>query len=107
MYCIILRAHLAVISFISHIWYGQVAGLQLLLPFRYLHNKLQQSNREADPSGREVYDMGLRPLAWITGSIPPMAWMSVSCECCVLSGRGLCVWLVTRPDESYGLWCVQ
>jgi hypothetical protein len=22
--------------------------------------------------------------------IPNMAWMSVSCECCVLSGRGLC-----------------
>jgi hypothetical protein len=23
--------------------------------------------------------------------IPPGAWMSVSCEFCVLSGRGLCV----------------
>jgi hypothetical protein len=22
--------------------------------------------------------------------------MSVSCECCVLSGRGLCDWLITR-----------
>ena len=29
-------------------------------------------------------------------------WMSVCCECCVLSGRGLCDWLITRPDESYG-----
>jgi hypothetical protein len=27
--------------------------------------------------------------------------MSVSCECCVLSGRGLWVGLITRPDESY------
>jgi len=27
--------------------------------------------------------------------------MSVSCECCVLSGRGLCVGLITRPEESY------
>jgi hypothetical protein len=26
--------------------------------------------------------------------------MSVSCECCVLSGRGLCVGLITRPEES-------
>jgi hypothetical protein len=26
--------------------------------------------------------------------------MSVSCECCVLSGRGLCDGLVTRPEES-------
>jgi hypothetical protein len=27
--------------------------------------------------------------------------MSVSCECCVLSGRGLCVGLITRLKESY------
>ena len=38
--------------------------------------------------------------------IPPEAWMSVSCECCVLSGRGLCDGLITRPEESYRLWCV-
>jgi len=36
--------------------------------------------------------------------IPPEAWMSVCCECCVLSGRGLCDGLITRPDESYQLW---
>ena len=38
--------------------------------------------------------------------IPPGAWMSVCCECCVLSGRGLCDALITRPEESYRLWCV-
>jgi hypothetical protein len=32
--------------------------------------------------------------------------MSVSCECCVLSGRVLCDGLITRPEESYRLWCV-
>jgi len=32
--------------------------------------------------------------------------MFVCCECCVLSGRGLCDELVTRPEESYRLWCV-
>jgi hypothetical protein len=32
--------------------------------------------------------------------------MSVCCECCVLSGRGLCYELITRADESYRLWCV-
>jgi hypothetical protein len=32
--------------------------------------------------------------------------MSVCCECCVLSGRGLCDELITRPEESYPLWCV-
>ena len=33
--------------------------------------------------------------------IPPEAWMFVCCECCVLSGRGLCDGLITCTDESY------
>jgi len=32
--------------------------------------------------------------------------MSVCCECCVLSGRGLCDELMTRPEECYRLLCV-
>jgi hypothetical protein len=32
--------------------------------------------------------------------------MDVCCEYCVLSGRGLCNELITRPEESYRLWCV-
>ena len=32
--------------------------------------------------------------------------MSVPLECCVLSGGGLCDELITRPEESYQLWCV-
>jgi len=32
--------------------------------------------------------------------------MDVCCECCVLSGRGLCDELITRPEESFQLWCV-
>jgi len=32
--------------------------------------------------------------------------MSVCCECCVLSGRGLCDRLITHPEESYRLLCV-
>jgi hypothetical protein len=38
--------------------------------------------------------------------IPPGAWMSVSCECCVLSGRGLYLWLIIHPEESYRVWRV-
>jgi hypothetical protein len=38
--------------------------------------------------------------------IPPLAWMFVCYECCVLSGRGLCDGLITRPEESYRLWRV-
>jgi hypothetical protein len=40
------------------------------------------------------------------GRIPPGAWMFVGCECCMLSGRGLCDELITRPEEFYRLWCV-
>ena len=32
--------------------------------------------------------------------------MPVSCEFCVLSCRGLCEELITRPEVSYRLWCV-
>ena len=30
---------------------------------------------------------------------PPAAGMFVSRECCVLSGRGLCIGLITCPEE--------
>ena len=32
--------------------------------------------------------------------------MFVCCECRVLSGRGLCDEVITRPEESYRMWCV-
>jgi hypothetical protein len=32
--------------------------------------------------------------------------MDICCEYRVLSGRGLCDELITRPEESYRLWCV-
>ena len=42
--------------------------------------------------------------SWVR--IPPGAWIFVCCECRVLSGRGLCDELITRPEESYRLCCV-
>ena len=42
--------------------------------------------------------------SWVR--IPPGAWMFVCCECCMLSGKGLCDGLITRPEESYRLWRV-
>jgi hypothetical protein len=42
--------------------------------------------------------------SWVR--IPPESWMFVCCECCVLSGRGLCDELITRPETFYRLWCV-
>ena len=38
--------------------------------------------------------------------IPREARTCVSYECCVLTGRGLCVGLIIRPQKSYRVWCV-
>ena len=46
-----------------------------------------------------------RSSAEIVGSNPSLG-IGVCRECCVLSGRGLCIGLITRPEESYLLWCV-
>jgi hypothetical protein len=46
-----------------------------------------------------------RSLTGIAGSDAARC-MNVSFECCVLSGRGLCVGLITRPEESYRVLCV-
>jgi len=60
------------------------------------------------PSDRAVLGVGLRAarllILWVR--IPLGTWMSVCCKCCVLSGRGPCDELITRPEESYRLWCV-
>jgi len=65
-------------------------------------------NRSAGPSGRAAlrlrYSAALLLSLWVR--IPPGAWMFVCCECCVLSGRGLCDGLITRPEEYYRLWFV-
>ena len=47
-----------------------------------------------------------RSPAEIVDRIPPGAWIFACCECRVLSGRGLCDELITRPEESYRLSCV-
>ena len=57
-------------------------------------------------AGRSKAWVCSRSLAGISGSNPTGARMSVCCECYVFSGKGLCVGLVTRPEETYRLWCV-
>ena len=60
-----------------------------------------------------LIDVGMRSKKWvcgrllagIAGSNPAGAWMSVSCDCCLLLCRGLCDGLFTRPGEPYRL-CV-
>jgi hypothetical protein len=60
------------------------------------------------PKSRSQWLRGLRQRAyWDCGfESQREAWISVCCECCVLSDRGLSVGLITRQGESYRLWCV-
>ena len=65
----------------------------------------QNVSRSQWPRGLRRRSTAARLLRlWVR--IPPGAWMFVCCECCVFSGRGLCDKLITRPEESYRLWCV-
>ena len=55
-----------------------------------------------------------RSKAWVCGRSPvdivgsnPAEDLDVCFESCVLTGRGLCDELITRPEESYRLWCVM
>jgi len=55
-----------------------------------------------DPSCRR----GLRPLAYCNCRFESHRGHGcVFCECCVLSGSGLCVGPIPLPEESYGLLC--
>jgi len=62
-------------------------------------------SRSQRPRGRRRRSAAARLLrSWVR--IPTGAWMFVCCDCCVLSGRGLCDGLITRPEESCRLWYV-
>ena len=78
-------------------------ALSLFLPsIFFLTNHLSRSQW---PRGLRCRSAAARLLrSWVR--IPPGAWLSISCGCCVLSGRVLCGELITHPEESYWLWCV-
>ena len=83
---------------------GVTLLVEHLLELNNLLHRLDIRCRSRWPRGLRrgsaiVRFLGLRVL------IPPKSWMSVSCESCVLSGRGLCDGLITRPEESYRMWC--
>ena len=72
----------------------------------------QEQTRANNIQCRSQWPRGLRRRSaaarllrvWIR--IPPGAWMFVCSKCCVSSGRGLCDGPITRPEESYRMWCV-
>jgi hypothetical protein len=89
---------------ISVLWFTfQWFIIQQSIPyFSYVMWDISQSQWPRSLRHRSAAARHLRFWVWI----PPGAWMSVCCECCVLSGRGLCDKLITCPEESCRLWCV-
>ena len=73
-------------------------GLNLLAKYTvwFWHTKifLRRSQWPLDLRRGSAAARFLRLWVWI----PLGAWMSVCCDCCVLSGRGLCDELITRPE---------
>ena len=70
-----------------------------------LYNSKEDHSRSQWPRGLRRRSAAARLLGlWVR--IPLWAWTFDCCECCVLLGRGLCEELITRPEESYRLWCV-
>ena len=67
---------------------------------KYLFSKQKNGRSQWPRKSAAAFLLGLRV------RISPMAWMTISYVCCVLSGRGLYHAIITRPGESYRVWCV-
>ena len=76
---------------------------------RPLHDKVEADiffDKEEHTVGLSQWPRGLRcgsaatPFVGLWVRILPWVWMSLCCECCLLLGRGFCVGLITRPEET-------
>ena len=67
---------------------------------------LSQQLKPIPEAARSKASVCGRSFAGIVGS-NPAGGMVFSCQFRVLSGRGLCDGLITRPDESYPVWCLS
>jgi hypothetical protein len=74
----------------------------IVRPFQSWRKSVQLINM----LGHKLYSSAASRLLGLQVRIPPGAWMSVSCESCVLLRRGICNGLITRPEESYCVWWV-
>jgi len=87
-------------------WSYESDGLQIFvdskqnLACRFFFNCRSQWPRGLNRGSAAARLLGLRV------RIPPGAWDVSPYECCVWSGRGLCDWLITRPEETCRVWCV-
>ena len=102
---VIQPAQLTVLDLITRITFGVAAPSCISSTNQTVTYALVTVYKTLWPGGLRRRSSAARLLrSWVR--IPPGAWMFVCCECCVLSGRGLCDELITRPEESYRLWCV-
>ena len=91
--CAAFCFHIAHISFASS-WYSffflssSSSSLLLLLLLLLLRSRWPRGLRSWSEATRFL---GLRV------QFSRVTWMSLCCDCCVLSGRGLCDGLITRP----------
>jgi hypothetical protein len=94
------------IKYPCHTCHNKTVILKLKTLFQlHLYCGKWDGSRSQWPSGLRRRSTAVRILGlWIR--ITPGVWQSVSCECCVWSGTCLCDGMITRPEESYRVWCV-
>ena len=74
-----------------------------------LTNPLPENRAVCEISVRNIVQPDRPRLNPLNPELNPTCYLLalfVCCECRVLSGRGLCDELITRPEESYRLCCV-
>ena len=87
------------------VWFSLQLLSESFLILRRIKQGIVNACRFQWPRGLRRRSAAARLLrSWVR--IRPGAWVFICCKCCVLSGRGLCDELITRPEESYRLWCV-
>ena len=97
---------LLLVCFVLFLWLLLMLSMLLLLTNINIVSVFMRLCRPLCPRRLRRLSATTRLLGmWVR--IPPRAWISLCYECCVLSVGGLCFWLITRPEESYRMWCVQ
>jgi hypothetical protein len=71
----------------------------VILAARYLMGNLSFDTPITMAAQSKAWVYG-RSLGGIVGSNPAGTWMCFCVECCVLSGRGLCSGMSTRPEKG-------
>jgi hypothetical protein len=101
-----VSSHIVMLSYSSESIYSILTYLFLLQNFYKCLGLLGYILCKKDPVLCAMYWRHIANKCASIKKIPPGAWLFVCCECCVLSGGGLCDGLITRPERSYRLWRV-